>query len=568
MPSGEPEIEAKPLNLLILEDREDDVLLLVRLLRKAGYALMYRAVATGGDFRKALKEGNWDLVIADYLMPELTALAALEILSELGNDTPFIILSGSIGEDLAVEAMKAGAHDYIMKNSTARLIPAIERELRDAGERRARRQAEDLLRFQATHDSLTGLINRRRFEVLLTEAMEAQRRGESRSVLCYLDLDQFKIVNDVCGHAAGDLLLQQVCGLLQTRCRPGDALGRLGGDELGLLMRDVTLEEASVQVQDLVETLRYYRFHYETHLFVIGVNVGLVPVLSESGTPEELLKYADAACYVAKNRGPNQVYIFQTDDRELMRHQTEMLWVSRIHRTFEEDRLRLFYQEIQYVKTGRAMGVEILIRMLDENGQIVPAAQFVPAAERYHLTTKIDKWVIERLFKEISINHLLDRLPGDIIHVNISGQSLSQDDFLDFITDQFYFRRVPCERICFEITETAAISNLNRAVRYMEELRAKGCSFALDDFGSGLSSFAYLKNLPVQYLKIDGAFVVSMLTNPLDCAIVKAVNEVGHAMGAVTIAEYVENEEILRKLDELDVDCAQGYGLHRPVSLT
>lgn len=563
----ETEQSQKSLNLLILEDREDDVLLLVRQLRKGGYDLAYHAVATPGDFRNALEERSWDLIIADYLMPELTALSALEILGEYDRDTPFIILSGSIGEDLAVEAMKAGAHDYIMKDNTVRLVPAITRELREAGERRARRQAEELLRYQATHDSLTGLVNRREFEKRLEQALEAVRRDDTRYVLAYLDLDQFKIVNDVCGHAAGDMLLQQVCGLLQSRCRPRDVLGRLGGDELGLLMRDVSLEEARNHARELVETLRYYRFHYEAHLFVIGVNVGLVPVLSENGTPEDILKYADAACYVAKTRGPNQIYLFQTDDRELQRRQTEMQWVSRIHRTFEEDRLRLYYQEIRDLARGRPEGVEILIRMLDENGEVVPAGQFVPAAERYHLTTKIDKWVIETLFKEISINGLLDRLPGDTIHVNLSGQSLSQDDFLDFVSDQFYFRRVPAEVICFEITETAAISHLSRALHFIDELRRRGCCFALDDFGSGLSSFAYLKTLPIQYLKIDGAFVAGMLDHPLDGAIVQAINEVAHAMGARTIAEYVENDAVLEKLETLGVDAAQGFSLHRPEAI-
>jgi diguanylate cyclase (GGDEF)-like protein/PAS domain S-box-containing protein len=419
------------------------------------------------------------------------------------------------------------------------------------------------LSHQASHDPLTHLINRREFENRLRHALESAHSDNKHHALCYLDLDQFKVVNDTCGHIAGDELLKQLGAQLLQRVRDTDTLARLGGDEFGVLLEGCPLDKAREIADILRQSVKEFRFVWEGNSFEIGVSIGMVPITEDSGTLSEVLSAADAACYVAKDLGRNRVHVYQADDKEMARRHGEMQWVSRITRAFEEDRFTLYYQTILPLDDhddSTAWG-ELLLRMRDESGNIVPPMAFIPAAERYNLMPTLDRWVIRSGF--LVLGPARSRDLGRL-NINISGQSLSDEYFLDFVVEQIEHHSIDPTRICFEITETAAIANRAKALNFISELRSRGCKFALDDFGSGLSSFAYLKNLPVDYLKIDGHFVRGIADDPISDAMVESVNHIGHVMGIKTIAEFVEDDRVLQRLRELGVDCAQGYWISKP----
>lgn len=428
------------------------------------------------------------------------------------------------------------------------------------------------LAWQASHDPLTELFNRREFEQRLAAAVTAAQTGNLQHVLCYLDLDQFKIINDTCGHVAGDALLRHISGLLPTQLRKTDTLARLGGDEFGILLYSCPTEQAVGIAELLRQQIHDYRFVWQDKTFSIGASIGLVEINSTAPNVDSVLSAADAACYVAKNKGRNRVHVFQLDDTELAIQQGEMQWVSRIPKALEENRFRLYYQPIVAIansQNGLASPnhCEVLLRLEDESGQIVSPMAFIPAAERYHLMHKIDRWVIQTLFRLIQ-----NQLPSvveqqRVFAVNLSGASLNDEHFITFVQEQFAVTQIPPQLICFEITETLAITNLAKAAAVMRLLKNTGASFALDDFGSGMSSFAYLKNLPVDYLKIDGVFVREIVQDPTAAQIVEAIAKIARVMGIKTIAEFVEDQPILQKLELLQVDYAQGYGIASPSPL-
>lgn len=420
------------------------------------------------------------------------------------------------------------------------------------------RELKNQLSWQAAHDGLTGLANRRAFEERLDSVLLTAAKDDGMHALLYLDLDQFKIVNDTCGHVAGDELLRQLSALLRQNVRNTDTLARLGGDEFGVLLEGCPLDQARDIAEVLRAAINRFRFAWENKTFEVGVSIGLVPIRSGSGVKSEVLSAADVACYAAKDFGRNRVHVHQPEDAELARRHGEIRWVSRITEALQDDRLQLFRQSIVPVSESEVADThyEILVRMRDEEGNIVPPGAFIPAAERYNLMPAIDRWVISHAIACYE--------PGVAYSINLSGTSLSDDSFLDFIRDQLSAPGVPPSAFCFEVTETAAIANLSQATEVIRELKELGCMFALDDFGSGLSSFAYLKNLPVDYLKIDGQFVQGMVDDPIDQAMVKSINEIGHVMGMRTIAEFVETQEILEALREIGVDYAQGYGIDKP----
>ena len=551
-PSG----SGRPLQVLVVEDSTDDVLLVVRALTRGGYAPRYRQVFTEDAMRRALATEGWDMVIADHSMPQFSSTAALAVLKESGRDIPFIIVSGSIGEDIAVEAMKSGAHDYVLKDNLARLIPAVDRELREAAVRHERHQAEALLRHQASHDALTGLINRSEFERRLEGALREARDLGRRHALCYLDLDQFKVVNDTCGHRAGDELLKQL--VVQLRCciRESDTLARLGGDEFGLLLENCSLESAEKAAANLLERVRRFRFAWLGTTFEVGVSIGLVPIDLSSGDVAGLLSAADVACYTAKDLGRNRVHVYRTDDAEVTRRRGEMDWVSRVKGALREDRFRLYAQPIVSTRDGRTLDREVLLRLEDDRGGLVLPDAFIPAAERYGVMPAIDRWVVEQV--AASCGRWQREFPGTGCSINLSGASVNDDGFLRFLRRTVEASGLSPRTVCFEITETAAIVNLSKAAHFIRELKGIGCRFALDDFGSGLSSFGYLKNLPVDYVKIAGGFVRGLLDDPVDAAMVEAIHKIGHVMGLQTIAEHVEHEALLPRLREIGVDYAQG----------
>ncbi len=421
--------------------------------------------------------------------------------------------------------------------------------------------------YQASHDALTGLANRSEFDRYVKNAITLAFTDNSEHALCYLDLDQFKVVNDTCGHLAGDELLRQIGDLLRKHVRQYDFVARLGGDEFGVLMYNCTLRQASLACEKLRDVVRDFRFAWEDRSFTIGVSIGVSSINKKSRNAVNLLKEADAACYAAKDKGRNRVHVFSPDDEELALRHGEMQWVTKIQQGLENNQFCLYGQPIVPLsKHEEGLHFETLVRYRNENGQLIPPGAFLPAAERYNLASAIDRWVISHLFEWIANRpDFQDQL--SICSINLSGLSLSDETMLDFISEQFSLWAIPTHKICFEITETAAIANLSYATKFINQLRSRGCLFSLDDFGSGLSSFAYLKNLPVDFLKIDGLFVKDILDDKVDLAMVKSINEVGHIMGKKTVAEFVENEKIFNLLHELGVDYAQGYGISKPVLL-
>ncbi len=394
--------------------------------------------------------------------------------------------------------------------------------------------------------------------------MSTVGQKDDEHALCFIDLDQFKVVNDTCGHMAGDELLRQLGAVVQDAVRQRDTLARIGGDEFGVLMEHCSLEHAHRAAVSLQEAVQDYQFTWEGHVFKVGASIGLVAVTKDISNLSELLKQADAACYMAKDLGRNRIHVYHPEDAELAQRHGEMQWVARIHRAVEDDRLRLYAQPIVPLDNSSDTHYELLIRMIDEDGQVVPPGAFLPAAERYNLVESLDRWVIESAFSLLAENPVF-LAETTFVSINLSGQSLTRGDFLDFVISQFGTFKIDGAKICFEITETAAISNLSAAAKFISNLKGQGCRFALDDFGSGLSSFAYLKNLSVDYLKIDGMFVRDILGDPIDHAMVKSINEIGHVMGMQTIAEFVENDEIKGMLRENGVNYAQGYGISRPL---
>ncbi|MEG5018854.1 MULTISPECIES: EAL domain-containing protein [unclassified Microcoleus] len=424
------------------------------------------------------------------------------------------------------------------------------------------------LSWEENHDALTGLINRRRFEQHLVDAIASVKHSNHQHALCYLDLDQFKVVNDTVGHIAGDELLRQITALIQQGVRAHDMLARLGGDEFGILLTQCSLSQATQIAENLKNLVHQFRFIWNGQTFIIGVSIGVVAIDQTSQNLMELLGAADAACYAAKARGRNCVHIYSLDDSELIKQRGERQLISKITQALETNRFCLYYQKIVSITSKPLVEhYEILLRMLDENGKIVSPNEFIPAAERYGLITEIDCWVIETLFSNYHKLPEKDVLTQGLYTINLSGASISNNQFMRFLIEQFSRYKVPPQTIGFEITETAAIANFEQARYFMGELKKIGCCFALDDFGSGLSSFAYLMNLPVDYLKIDGAFVKNISHNLISQALVEGFNGIAHAMNLETIAEFVEDETILEKLREIGVDYAQGYGIARPVPI-
>ncbi|SFA71184.1 PAS domain S-box-containing protein/diguanylate cyclase (GGDEF) domain-containing protein [Collimonas sp. OK607] len=424
------------------------------------------------------------------------------------------------------------------------------------------------LSYQASHDELTGLINRREFERRLTVAMITSRDQQRQHAVLYLDLDQFKVVNDTCGHAAGDELIRQISVLLKQHLRDADTIARLGGDEFGVLLENCPVEYSQRVAEGLRQTVADFQFLWANKPFTIGVSIGLINLAGEMHTLGQIMSAVDAACYLAKEKGRNRVHEYRLDDSELSTRHGEMEWITRINEALVKDRFCLFSQDIVALGTpSSAHGVhfEILLRMLDKDNNLVLPMAFIPAAERYNLMPAIDRWVVSTVFATLAKMH--QQGGGQDIEscaINLSGASVGDNDFLNFVREQHVKYNIAPQSICFEITETSAIANFAKAAHFIQELRSIGYRFALDDFGAGMSSFAYLKNLPVDFIKIDGCFVKDMLNSPTDYAMVEAINKIGHLMGKQTIAEFAVNERIIGTLTEIGVDFAQGYGIGRP----
>jgi diguanylate cyclase (GGDEF)-like protein/PAS domain S-box-containing protein len=430
------------------------------------------------------------------------------------------------------------------------------------------RELNRRLSYHASHDILTGLVNRAEFESRLERALKSAKARETSYALCYLDLDQFKIVNDSCGHSAGDALLGQLGALLKSKIRWRDTLARLGGDEFGVLLESCSLEQAIETAEALRVAVGEFKFMWDDRSFRLGVSIGVVPITADNEDVAALMSAADSACAAAKEAGRNRIHSYQENDIDLMRRRREMQWAARINNALEENRFELFRQTILPLQTPEeGAHYEILLRMRDENGGIIAPGLFIEAAERYSITPSIDRWVIKNAFRWL-VSEADERERLALCSINLSGQSFSDEKFLPFVVEQFQMSGLDATKICFEITETAAIASYSQANRFINALKELGCKFALDDFGTGLSSFGYLKHFPVDFLKIDGSFVKEILHDPIDREMVRSINEIGHLTGKKTIAEFAENEEIITMLKGMGVDYAQGYGVSEPKRVT
>jgi len=427
------------------------------------------------------------------------------------------------------------------------------------------RNIAEQLDWQAKHDHLTGLINRRELEVQLDYHRENAKSGHTH-FLMYIDLDQFKIINDTCGHGVGDTLLQQISVVLQEQLRQNDILARLGGDEFCIILPNCPSKNAQSIANTLRQSILEHRFVHNHQPYVLGASIGLTEITGTEKNSAEILSAADSACYVAKSTGRNRVHLHNSLDSNVPQPQEAMQWFSRLQSAIEDDRFVLYAQEIVSINRKKDKHYEVLIRMLDHDGSIIPPNSFIPAAERFSLMQRIDRWVLEHVCMYLAdLQNSDKKLP--IISVNLSGTSIGDTEFLQATLDLFKQYNTPAEHICFEITETAAISNLKEALAFMNEMKKRGCMLSLDDFGSGLSSFAYLKDMPVDYLKIDGHFVKNITHDDIDKAFVASIHQIAQVMNIKTIAEFVENDEILSVLKTLGIDYAQGYGIAKPVPL-
>jgi diguanylate cyclase (GGDEF)-like protein/PAS domain S-box-containing protein len=515
---------------------------------------------TGWENREAQTQLIGDvLTVVDEATREASESPVMRCLREgrmLGLSEHTVLVNRR-GQELAIQDSAAPIRDR-----AGNLIGAV-MVFHDVSKERRLHRA---LHYQASHDALTGLINRREFESRLAAAVEnARQDAGSRHALLYLDLDQFKLVNDTCGHPAGDQLLKQITGVLQSRVRSGDTLARLGGDEFGILLQSCSLDQALRIAESLRQAIRDFRFIWQDGVLEVGASIGIVEITNDTPTVANVMSAADVACYSAKDLGRNRVQLYKPDD--VPERHREMHWVSKLARACDESRFELYFQPI--VPIGATVlereHFELMLRLRDESGALVTPAEFIPAAERYNVMPSIDRWVVRQ-----ALDRLVHRMGAGVkpftIAVNLSGTSLNDERFLEYLIAELSNNELAAGAMCFEITETAAIANLGNVVYFMRELKARGCHFALDDFGSGLSSFMYLKTLPVDYLKIDGQFVENVTRDRVDRSMVEAISQVGKTMGIKTIAERVESPEVLAELGRLGVGYAQGFHIAKPRS--
>ena len=430
-----------------------------------------------------------------------------------------------------------------------------------------RKHSNISLEYLATHDSLTGVYNRREFERRLQSGLLNAQEQNSDLTLLYMDLDQFKVVNDTCGHKAGDLLIKQLSQKLDAVVMEKGILARLGGDEFGVLLEGDNAQMAYLLSNKLLNAVQEFRFIWENRIFTLGISIGQVPWQPNINSPEQLLSMADSACYLAKERGRNQVHTYSAEDEHMQRYESEMSWVSHINHALENNSFELYYQHYQAL-SQRIEGhhYEILLRMRDQEGNIVPPSTFLPAAERYNLTAQLDRWVVENYFCWLADNpqHNAELTR---VSINLSGHSLADKELKLFVLNAFEKYKIPYTKVCFEITESMAILKMDETLEFINTFHKSGCLFALDDFGSGFSSYSFLKSLPVDQVKINGSFVKNILVDPIDMAMVNSIKDVAKAMGMETVAEFVESTEIMVELGKMGVDFAQGYGVAKPHAL-
>jgi len=513
------------------------------------------------DRVQRLHVGEWVEFVQSGAKPRIAIVAWV---SEDNTKMVFVNRRGVKTHELTAEELAT-----MLLEQTAKILEESDIPLTDRASHRMLQNMHNKLTHQATHDELTGLVNRKEFERELTRVLGLSKRYKIHNVVAFMDLDQFKVINNTGGHDAGDKLLVDLSQELANTASDTTILSRLGGDEFGVLLEDCGKDEGMDTIKKICDSIKAFRFEWEKEVFSLTTSCGVVFVDAETDNVTSILKGADSACYVAKEAGRDRIQVYETNDSEMAHRKGIMEFVSRIDKSLENNRFELNCQMISPIDRngGEQEHYEILLTVLDENDKPLPPQDFIIAAETYNRMGAIDRWVIKNSFEFIATNILrLDHLGA--FSINISGNSLTEGDFMEYVLEQFNETRLPTSKICFEITETSAIGNLDEAIEFMEKMKVIGVKFSLDDFGTGLSSYSYLRNLPVDYLKIDGIFVKDIKTSPSDYAVVKSINEIGHFMGKKTIAEFVEDDEILEILREIGVDFAQGYGIGRKMPIT
>ncbi len=524
-------------------------------------------------------DSAYAVVISDMNMPGINGLELLEFFKIQSPDMIRIMLTGNADQDTATNAVNQGeVFRFLTKPcSKENLIEVIKLALECYEDRKRSQEkvaymmqhAESLAsELSLTHksDAITALPNRNSFDTYLKDTFDDAKNTNTEHSLCYIDVDQFNVINDVCGHDAGDDLLIQVADTIRNNINHSDMLARIGGDEFALLLSNCSKENAMQTVMSIKSAIDNMQFIWKSKKYSVSISGGIASN-KDADCAEELFKLASSSCSYAKLSGRNCIYAYSTDDAGLLQHNKEIKWVSRINEALDENRFQLHFQPIVPTwKNNSHHHYEILVRMIDETGNLVMPGDFLPTVEKYNFARRLDRWVINNVFcwlgdKPEHVKNL------ELCSINLSGNTLTDPDIANFIMQHFNDYDIPPEKICFEITETAAISNFDTAMEFISLIKKLGCRFALDDFGSGLSSFAYLKKLPVDFLKIDGQFVKDMANDPIYFEIVKSINGIGHAMNMSIIAEYVENEKVFSSLKSLGVDFAQGYGIGKPMPL-
>ncbi|MDF1527990.1 MAG: EAL domain-containing protein [Sedimenticola sp.] len=523
-------------------------------------------------------DAPYAVVISDMRMPHMDGVELLNRLAQSHPETIRMMLTGNSDQQTAMDAVNQGrVFKFLTKPFSATdLKIAIEEALERYREERQKETASQhdaiavehlsaRLSHQSRHDILTGLANRLAFNRRLTSALETARNENREHTFCFLDIDHFHRINDACGYTAGDELLRQLGGLLSHHRRSGDITARLGSDQFGLILGDCPLEDGQKIIQKLHDEMKQHAFRWEDVSYELSVSIGLIQIDSESESNAALFSAAETACNVAKDNGRNRIHVGSAQDATLTHRLNEIQWINRINRALTENRFRLYYQTIEPLNPMEPEGdhYEVLIRMVGDDEQIIAPGEFLPAAENYHLSPQIDRWVIRNTIGWLN-DHPEQLETLSLCSINLSGLSIGDEEMLGFIQQTLAESNVPPSKICFEVTETAAIAHLDAAIFFMQQLKTIGIRFSLDDFGTGLSSFAYLRTLPVDFLKIDGMFVKQIDRNIIDWTMVKSINDMGQIMGKQTIAEFVENADIYTQLQEIGANYAQGFLMSRP----
>lgn len=548
------------LHVLIVEDSENDAMLLVRQLREGGYEPAFARVETRETMRDKLKQKDWDIVFADYTMPQFNAFEALQVLHEADQDLPFIVVSGTIGEDRAVLAMKAGAHDYILKDNMKRLVPAVERELREARNRRERKQAEQTIRRMAFYDMLTDLPNRSHFRNQAQQAIQAGIREGRPVALLMMDLRRFKEVNDTLGHQRGDQLLQQVGARLREAMFQSDMVARLGGDEFGVLLPKLAaMSDIEIVARKILNTLEEPIVIEEVPI-VVETSLGAV-IAPEHGTDADiLLQHADVAMYQARESGA----VFGLYDPARDPHNPRRLaLMAELRLAIEGNQLQLYYQPKIALATGKMSGAEALVRWQHPKNGMIPPDQFIQSAENTGLIKPLTDWVLGtglRQCHDLLANGVVQHLA-----VNISARSLHDLRFPNAVDKFLKASGLSPDKLLLEVTESAFMVDLQRTVEILAVLNHMGILISIDDFGTGFSSLNYIKKLPVNEIKIDKSFVADMTSDENDLSIVRSIIDLGHNLGLKVVAEGVENKAVMDSLAALGCDCCQGYYISYPL---